>query len=236
MGLIMKTRRELSFISWNSQEFLTKKLDNLIDNGTISFYFFVPHYAEKDETKNHTHVYFVPDGTVDTVSLREHFTEFDPAKPSKPIRPADFHPSKFGDAYFYFLHDPDYLASKGQSREYIYQDSDIVTNDFDVLKEMLHRVDVSKIKGNKIKMIQEAHEHGVSFKQLLSSGRIPIQQIAQYEKAYQLMGLKVERNGRVGHDVAVGYDDAKTLDQQIYEEFGILLPGYKDVDGKLTKI
>ena len=77
------TDRPLSFISWNSEQFLKNKLDYFIDNNTFAFYMFIKHYPEpKDdmtgkEEKLHYHVYFEPFKRIDTNSMIREFEEIE---------------------------------------------------------------------------------------------------------------------------------------------------------------
>ena len=196
----MKTSKEISFITWSDVLFVRKKSDELLNKGFISYYHFIEHKAEKDETKDHIHWFAVPEGQIETKQIIEFFTQFDSAHPDKPIKPADVHKSKFIDSYFYYLHDPDYLAMKGESRQYIYEESDFITSSFDEMHEKYLRSDKSKIKGNHALKIKHAIENNVSFVELLKNGEVPIQLINQYRTAYEMMGATVYRNGRPGHD------------------------------------
>ena len=45
----MKTRRDISTISYNSTEFLIDKLDDYMDRHIISYYMFIEHKPEEDE-------------------------------------------------------------------------------------------------------------------------------------------------------------------------------------------
>lgn len=193
--------KPISFISWNTDDFLKNKCDSLVDNNTVVFYMFIKHFAEDDETRDHKHLFVIPNGTIDTDSFRDLFDEFDPNKPDKPIRLSPYKPSKFLDAYLYFLHDINYLANIGQSRRFHYLESDFVTSDRDYLHELYLTSDKSKINGSKVKIIAEAIYNQIDFVTLVEKGQIPIQQINQYWQVYELLSQKKTfRNGRKGHD------------------------------------
>ena len=218
----MRTSRELSCILWSDLKFVRFKADELLKKGYISFYMMIEHLPEKDEHKKHIHFFCVPDGIQDTHTLTEYFTEFDPEHPDKPKKPADWHKSKFVDAYFYWIHDADYLASKGESREYVYEESDLICSDVDVMHEMYLRADKSKIKGNYAKKIKDAIDNNISFVELLKTGEVPIQLINQYRTAYEMMGATVYRNGRPGHDsVPAEYEKGMSLEELVYTKYGI---------------
>lgn len=196
----MITGSPVTCITWNSKEFLREKLNKMIEQGKIEYWCFMWHYPEKDETKEHIHLMIEPSKKTDTAAFKEDLTEMDP-KNGKPIRPAQFRKlnyTKYGDWYLYVKHDPNYLLSKFQKREYHYEDSDFECSDDIQFLEWKHSIDFSKYNGNKIDEIIQAIKMDRSFSDLVQSGMIPIQQMNQYERAYELMKEKetVYRNGR----------------------------------------
>ena len=68
---------------------------------------------------------------VQTDDIREYLKEFDPNCPDKPLGCLIFQSSKFDDWYMYGLHDPEYLASKGEAREFIYSRDNFKFSDED---------------------------------------------------------------------------------------------------------
>ncbi len=193
--------RPISYISWNTDEFLKNKLDELIDRNKIVFYMFMNHKREDDESKDHKHLFVIPNGVIDTDEFRDLFTEYDPTKPDKPIRMSPYKPSKFLDAYLYFLHDKKYLASIGQSRKYHYEPEQFVTSSFDYMHDLYLTSDRSKLNGSKVSLISDAIENGKSFTDLVESGFVPVQQISQYWQVWELLNQKkTHRNGKEGHD------------------------------------
>ena len=97
----MKTIRPISSVTWNTEDFLQKTLNKLVDNHVIAFWFYVHHLAESNETKEHFHLYLEPDCRVDTNDIRQYFEEL-PSKDSKEkdiIRPLPFEKSNFDNAY-----------------------------------------------------------------------------------------------------------------------------------------
>ena len=110
----------IATISYNSDEFLQAKLDELMRNKVISAYFWVNHFAEEDERKNHKHLWLKPNRRIDTMELQQYFIEpFTDAR-LKPLGCIDFVSSKIDDALLYFAHWKSYLAYKHQSRRYHY--------------------------------------------------------------------------------------------------------------------
>lgn len=71
----MKTIKPIATVSWNTEEFLVKQLNNLVNDHVILFWFYVKHFAESDEKKEHIHLYLEPDIRVDTNELRSNFEE-----------------------------------------------------------------------------------------------------------------------------------------------------------------
>lgn len=198
----MLTSRPFSTISYNSGQFITVKLNDLINRRFIAFYGWIEHYPEDDESKKHKHLYVVPNGRINTDEFVKLMQEFDPTHPDKPLGCIVPKNSKFFDWYLYALHDPDYLASKGQSRKYHYQPEEVVCSDPDYLAEEVHQMDMSKFRH--IKVLRSCVEQGVPFDQMVVNGVVPIPQIIQYRTAYDILSYsynQTNRNGRESHQV-----------------------------------
>lgn len=183
----MRTTKPIATISFNSASYLKLKLDELKKAKIISVYHFIEHLPEDDEAgkKRHIHLYIEPSKLIQTDDLAEHFLEFDAEKPDKPKRCLLFRTSKFGDWYMYAIHDKAYLASKGQSRRYHYGYDDVVTSDADELYRAFREIDLSHL--TPLREIMQAVENGLSFSEYLKKGRVPIQQIHAYQKAFDLI-------------------------------------------------
>lgn len=208
----MKTSKPFSTISYNSEDFINQRLGELVQRRQIDFFAWVYHYAEEDETKDHKHVYIVPNGRVDTDQILDYLLEHDPKHPSKPLGCIRPHSSKFADWYLYALHDVTYLASKGQARKYHYVIEDVITSDRDYLLEEVHTIDFAKL--NRFAALRDAASTGVPFEELLLGGSIPIQQTYAYMQAYQLMAqYRTDRGGRTGHEE----EDAKEVNPETGE-------------------
>lgn len=201
----MRTTKPISTIWYGTEDFLRFKLDDLVRRREIDFYAFVEHYPEEDEKKRHRHVYLVPSKRMDTNSLRDYLTEFDPNNP-KPIIPLPFWSSKFGDWYLYNKHDTAYLASKGQERKYHYEKEDFKSSDDEYFTELIHSIDMSKFKAQD--RIKSMIEKGYTWDKIVWSGVIPVQQIKQYEEYFKIISRQYEkefvpqtkRNGGKTHD------------------------------------
>ena len=108
----MKTKREISTISYNTVNFLVMTLNQLIKDHVISYWMFISHLPDEDEKKVHHHVYIMPNGQLDTMDLQVRFHEYDPEKPEKPLGCIHFEYSKKDDWILYGEHYEPYLASK----------------------------------------------------------------------------------------------------------------------------
>lgn len=193
----MKTSKPFSTISYNSEEYLIRKLNELVLRRNLEFWCFVHHYAEEDELKVHKHLFIVPNGQVNTDQISEYLLEPDPPNP-KPLGCIRFRSSNFTDWFLYSSHNEAYLLSKGQFRRYKYALNDFKTSDLDYLQEEIHLIDYSKL--NRFNALREAIDNGETFTELIKTGSIPIQQIGSYERAYTLLVQdKVNRANRTTH-------------------------------------
>lgn len=204
----MITRTNVSTISYNTDDFLIFKLNELIKNHSIEFWSFINHLPEEDEKKSHKHLFIIPAVSIDTFELSDFLKEIDVVNPLlPPLGTIFWKHSKFVDWYLYALHDIDYLASKGESRMYHYTKSEFVVSDSDYFNELIHSCDFSQY--TKHKKLREAVQSDVSFRDLFANGFIPVQQIGQYNLAYNLLKYgdmyydKTDRNGCLGHEVPV---------------------------------
>ncbi len=195
----LRTSKPFSTISYNSDEYLQIKLNDLIRRGVIDFWVYVQHLAEDDETKEHKHLYIVPSKIYDTGQLVEYLQEIDASKPlAKPLGIIMPVSSKFGDWFQYTQHDVAYLMSKGQSRRFGYTLQDYKMSDSDYFNELRHTIDQSKSKAHE--RLVEAVKNKVSFQDLVMQGAIPFNLIAQYQSAYNFISSALTyRNGKPNH-------------------------------------
>jgi len=199
-GVKLKTSKPISTISFNSDDFLKYKLDELVENHIVEFYAMIKHHPEDDEAgkKYHWHVYIEVSKIVQTVFLGDLFNEPVPDN-NKPLKCLPFESSNFANWYLYALHDVDYLALKNQSRKYHYTHNDIITNDEDMLLFRVKSIDMTKI--SPLHGLKEAKDMGLSFKEFFMRGSIPIQQLSSYMTAWDILSEnKTNRNYRKGHD------------------------------------
>lgn len=230
----MKTSKPFATISYNTDKFLVQKLDEFVRRDAISFYAYIEHYPEEDEKKKHKHLYIVPNGTIETNSLRKELEEFDFDKlrqNSLTIQDLatfdekkrkefilgclDVRPSKFDDWYLYGIHDTAYLASKGQSRKHHYRESDVKTNSEDSLHERVTTIDFSKFR--KTQDFVNSVLSGIDFYDMVRKGQIPAPQFMQWKNLYDFIKQgQAARDGRQTHTPS---------DHQIDPETGEILYG-----------
>lgn len=178
----MKTSKLFSTISYNSIPYLQTRLDELVQRSVLYLYAFVYHFKEEDEKRDHIHVLFWPNGTVDTDKIFKYLEEYDPTNPTLPLRCRPPHKTNvFGDWYLYNKHDPKYLEAHGQQRrKYEYPRESFVTNDDDEFDDMIRQIDYRKMYGNKA--FFDALEKGVSLTSMVEQGIVPMQQYGSYSK------------------------------------------------------
>lgn len=193
----MKTRLPFSTISFNTPDYLTQKLNELRNAKILSEWFFISHKAEADEAggRDHNHVYFIPSKGIQTDDVRQELKEFDPQNPDKPRGCLTMRSSKFGNWYLYALHDPDYLASKGEARKFHYKRDDIKASDQDVLNELIFEIDIVGELGA-FKGMSDAKKRGMTFQEYFNQGRVAPQQVRAYQAAWEMIecGLTVRGN------------------------------------------
>lgn len=209
----MKTSKNISSISYNTDEFLKLKLDELIEGKIITYYMFINHKPEEDEKKEHKHLFIIPAKMVQTDDIRqellEPFTELDN---SKPLGTMPFVNAKTDDWLLYAIHDKHYLATKGQTRKYHYKWEDIKASDEDYKNILIQEISITVTPYDKI---QSARISGQNFYEFIASGQVPIRDITYYEKAWQsfdmiksqqdekILNDRLNRNGKSNHETIV---------------------------------
>lgn len=129
----MKTIKPIGSISYNTEPYLVKVLDELFNTGTIEDYRFIIHYAEGPELKDHYHLMVFPNGRIDTFELRKMFEEPDPNN-NLPLGCMPFRYSEPLNWILYVLHDKEYLKAHPkeddfdeEENKYRYQIEDIIS-------------------------------------------------------------------------------------------------------------
>ena len=196
----MRTSKPFSMISYNTQDFLRDKLNELVEGGLVQFWAFIEHLPEEDEKKAHKHLYIIPQKLIDTQRIEKALQEIDltdiTAKPLGAIFPQS---SKFADWYLYGLHDKKYLAYKGQKRKYHYNDNAFVVSCQDTFQELKNLIDYTEI--NRLSLILEKAENGESLASIIKTSNIPLQLIGQVRQLYDIIvgPFETYRNGRASH-------------------------------------
>lgn len=169
----MRTSKPISTVSYNTLDFFEGTCERLLKSKIISFYAFIVHKGEDDESgkKDHIHAYFELAKTVQTEDLKEMFIEPDPTN-IKPLACLSFRPSKFPDWYQYTLHDPYYLMQKGEERLYHYKHEDFFTSSAEELHALSYNV-VGKPTHNLFNVIERCVSLGMPFNEIVARGFIP---------------------------------------------------------------
>lgn len=187
----MRTTKPISTITYNSPAFLRVKLDELVKAQKIAFWAFIQHKPEEDEKKSHIHLYCEPAKIVQTEEFKEFFKEPDKEHPYKPLTCISWQSSKFDDWYEYSIHDERYLASKGQSRHFHYEQKDVISSDEDDLEFHISQIDMIKLTPYQV--LSDAFKAHKTFADVISSGAVPIQQIRAYQTAWEVLKTTLTR-------------------------------------------
>ena len=203
----MKTKRMISTVGYNTEEFLVKTCNELVDIGALEWWFAINHQPEIDETKKHWHIVMQPSAPLDTVSLRKQFDEPDPNN-DLPLGVLPIRATKsFEDWYLYAIHHKGYLLWKGETRQYHYQFDDIIGSDIELLLEMVNEANISKYRC--YEEIFLAAERHVPFSSLVAEGLVPLNYICQFRTLYDCIIADsvnpLSRGGSLGHDTVVHY-------------------------------
>lgn len=178
----MRTRRPISTISYNSDKFIASVLTDWVNDRKISWWCFMKHLPDTDATKEHKHVFIMPDTVIDTVDLSFALEELVPDNPI-PLKCMPFQFSKWDDWYLYALHDKYYLKYKGMERNYHYHKDDMITSNEDFYNVKVYSVDISPYSG--YNDLVNAFFRGESFADLVIHGHIPLQRISQFATVWK---------------------------------------------------
>lgn len=210
-----KTSKYISSISYNSKKFLLDKLDALIYTREISYYEFIQHYPDEDDKKKHFHLFIMPNHSLDLALFKDYFNEYTfnfkkikcikkillptyflfgrqsyKNKPKfKPLGCMPFRVThKYGDWYWYVIHNTDYLRAKELVRNLHYSDSDIYSYNLDFhntlvlenkLEDFCTMGDVQLIK-----YCLNCIKNNISFAKMLKTGYIPLNKVNQFKTFY----------------------------------------------------
>ena len=191
----MATSRELSTISYNTIPFLIDKLNDLHNRHIIIDWFFIKHFHEPDEGKDHIHLWIKPNVLIDIMDLQDEFKEYLPGE-DKPRKCIDWNLSKRDDALLYFLHDPTYLDWKKESRKYHYDKKEMYVCDDDQFEISFHHAFYESEFAQALRDgdYYKNHVHDGNLASLVYSGQVKL------SLAPSLLALdKLDRNGRTTH-------------------------------------
>lgn len=193
----MQTNRLIATISYNTDSFLAGKLRSLVASNVLEYAYWIWHNPEEDEKKGHFHVLVKPNRRIDTNSLQKEFIET--VIGEKPLKCLPFRPSKVADWILYSSHDILYLNQKAQQRQFHYTKKDFHSTDDDLFDEDWR--DCHSREDSRINRVIELAKQGLTWKDIISSGLIPINHLFQYEKIYCMAAQNItNRHGREGHE------------------------------------
>lgn len=197
----MRTSKPIATISYNSQEFLVAKLEELIRSHKICDYIFINHYAEADEKKNHIHLWIKPNTLIDTMELQQFLTEIDIKNTLKPLKCIDFRPSSVDDFILYTQHFKPYLASKGESREYHYTYDDFVFHDEDTFDDLYNHAFKGSDWAKRFQMLEALNAGQLNPTDLILNGTVPLNMASQLNAfKYMQTHYGLDRGGRDNHE------------------------------------
>lgn len=179
----MNTQKPISTISYNTVGFLKSTLDELYKNKIISFYMFVTHIGEIDETtgldeKDHIHLFVIPNRKLNTMDLGEFFIESVPN--NKPLKCINWVSSQSDDFILYGLHDEAYLLTKFETRQYHYTYDEFISSDKDDF-DRLYKMAFNSSGYAKNKNFYKYIKAGGSVAQLVKAGAVAPNQVEYYE-------------------------------------------------------
>lgn len=197
----MRTSKPIATISYNSQEFLVNRLEELIRNHKISDYIFINHFAEADERKNHIHLWLKPNTLLDTMDIQKFLTELDANNPTKPLKCIDFRTSQIDDWILYCQHYEPYLASKQESREYHYTKDDFVYADEDTFEDNYYHAFKGSEWAKRNQILQALNDSAIKPADLVLNGSVPLNLASQLNALeYMKSHYGLDRGGRANHE------------------------------------
>jgi hypothetical protein len=134
------TQKPISTISYNTENFLDRKLKELYDVHIIDYALYIKHKGENDvddftgeiiTDKDHWHIYLHTSKRIDLTSIKKDFNEIDIENfNSKPLGCMNFQLSKIGHWLCYAVHKVEYLLIhkiEESKKQYTYKLKDIKT-------------------------------------------------------------------------------------------------------------
>lgn len=213
----MRTTKPVSTISYNSLNYLRDRLEELLTNHKICDYMFIFHHAEKDEKKDHIHLWIKPNTLLDTMDLQNFFREFDAENPTKPLGCIDFRTTNDTDEWIlYSEHFKPYLASKGQSRDYHYTKGDFKFADEDTFDDLFHHAHYASKWAMNNQILEQLSNGTISPGQLVLNGTVPLNMASQLNSfVYMKTHYGLGRNGRPNHELE---ENSEVVKKSLYDK------------------
>lgn len=180
----MNTSKPISTITYNTEEFLRKKIEYWKKCGIIEFAMWIKHEPDVDGAKPHFHVYMAPAKKVQTMDLEKASHEYDPENPEKPLKMRPFKSSKVTDWILYGIHDPVYLAEKGLSRNVSYSFEDVQSTDEDYLQDIITEAVESRLQSIEVRLYASIQK-GMTWQDIVCSGLIPLRYMSNAHLFYK---------------------------------------------------
>lgn len=203
----MITASSISTISYIPRDVLESRLTALQKNHIFDFWGYICHKGEiipknaflddldddivegadlpfpDRRDKDHIHVFMIPSSRLDTNSLLspvDGLSCFDIEHPERGLLSSDFfRKSKFSEWYLYNLHYPEYIAQKGEQKEFTYSPGDFVWSDKRAARNL---IDDTVCNGDfaKLLRVRSILETGGSCKTLVTKGIIKPGEVFSY--------------------------------------------------------
>lgn len=220
----MKTRSPISTISYNTRPFLLNKLLELERNHVISAWFFIYHFAEADEAKDHFHVYIEPNGKLDTCELQYMFQEVCSSDPRvKPLGVIPFQSSKIDHAVLYFAHFRPYLSWKHQKRRYHYDFACFSASDCDWFEYIRNHALTASEFAERSQILNAVQDNTNSLANLISDGIVPLNMASSVLAYRTLIDGDLDRGGRKTHTPKTGDNGVDVTPEGIIGGGGVLI-------------
>lgn len=182
----MQTCKPISTISYNTVEFLTSVLNELLRTHIIDYYMFIEHIGEIDlfgeKEKDHIHLFLIPNHRINTAELDSYFIQ--PLSGNKPLKCISWNTSKSDDWILYNLHDKNYLLSKFETRQIEYKYDNIIASDQEDLRRR-YRMAYQSSGYAKACNLYNYVRSGGTLTDLMKIGAIPVNQIEHYDAFFK---------------------------------------------------
>lgn len=166
----------VSFISYNSEKFLKRTLDDMVEAKKIDFYWFAPHKGEIDQKtgtrdKDHIHLYLHANGKFDSMKFQDKTKEFDPKHklPRNCILPWKIKDTKekLDSELLYSYHDKNECERRREKKEFYYTPDILITNNQEQLDYMLK---YAVVVGSPVDQLEKTVKKGGNELELIRKG------------------------------------------------------------------